>query len=59
MEAVTSDIRTVEFTYSSDADSPVLPESLGQIREGGDIGTVPAFPKWTANFAVVSMVFFI
>lgn len=45
MEAVTSDIRAVEFTYSSDADSPVLPELLGLIREGGDIGTVPAFPK--------------
>ena len=45
MEAVTSDIRAVEFTSSSDGASPVLPELLGQIREGGDIGTVPAFPK--------------
>ena len=38
----TSDIRAVEFTPSSDGDSPVLPELLAQIPEGEDIGTVTA-----------------
>ena len=40
--ARTSPIRAVEFTPSSDGDSPVLPELLGQIPEGEDIGTVSA-----------------
>ena len=42
MDTATSDIRAVEFTPSSDGDSPVLPELLGQIPEGAEIGTVTA-----------------
>jgi hypothetical protein len=42
MDTATSDIRAVEFTPSSDGDSPVLPELLAQIPEGEDIGTVTA-----------------
>ena len=42
MDAATSDIRAVEFTPSSDGDSPVLPELLDQIPEGEEIGTVTA-----------------
>jgi hypothetical protein len=42
MDTTTSDIRAVEFTSSSDGDSPVLPDLLDQIREGEDIGTVTA-----------------
>lgn len=39
-DTATSDIRAVGFTPSSDSDSPVLPELLGQIPEGEEIGTV-------------------
>ena len=39
MDTATSDIRAVEFTPSSDGDSPVLPELLDQIPEGEEIGT--------------------
>jgi len=39
MDTATSDIRAVEFTPSSDGDSPVLPELLDQIHEGEEIGT--------------------
>ena len=42
MDTATSDIRAVEFTSSSDGDSPVLPDPLNQIPEGEDIGTVTA-----------------
>ncbi|PIL21039.1 hypothetical protein P775_06630 [Puniceibacterium antarcticum] len=42
MDTTTSDIRAVEFTPSSDGDSPVLPELLGQIPESEEIGTVTA-----------------
>ncbi|MBA3910316.1 MAG: IS5/IS1182 family transposase, partial [Rhodobacter sp.] len=42
MDTATSDIRAVEFTPSSDGDSPVLPELLGQIPECEEIGTVIA-----------------
>ena len=42
MDTATSDICAVESTSSSDGDSPVLPELLGQIPEGEDIGTVTA-----------------
>ena len=42
MDTATSDIRAVEFTPSSDGDSPVMPELLDQIPEGEDIGTVTA-----------------
>jgi hypothetical protein len=42
MDTATSDIRAVEFTPSSDGDSPVLPDLLAQIPEGEDIGTVTA-----------------
>jgi len=42
MDTATSDIRAVEFTPSSDGDSPVLPEVLDQIPEGEEIGTVTA-----------------
>ena len=42
MDTATSDIRSVEFTSSSDCDSPVLPDLLGQISEGEDICTVTA-----------------
>ena len=42
MDTATSDIRAVEFTPSSDGDSPVLPELLDQIPEDEDIGTVTA-----------------
>ena len=40
MDTATFDIRAVEFTPSSDGDSPVLPELLDQIPEGEEIGTV-------------------
>ena len=40
MDTATSDISAVEFTPSSDGDSPVLPELLDQIPEGEEIGTV-------------------
>ena len=42
MDAATSDIRAVEFTPSSDGDSPILPELLNQIPGGEEIGTVTA-----------------
>ena len=42
MDTAASDIRAVEFTSSSDGDSPVLPELLVQIPEGEEIGTVTA-----------------
>ena len=42
MDAATSDIRPVEFTPSSDGDSPVLPELLDQIPCGEEIGSVTA-----------------
>jgi hypothetical protein len=42
MDTATSYIRAVEFTPSSDGDSPVLPELLDQIPEGEEIGTVIA-----------------
>ena len=42
MDTATSDIRAVEFTSSSDGDSPVLPELPDQIPEGEVIGTVTA-----------------
>ena len=42
MDAATSDIRAVEFTPSSDGDSPILPELLNQISEGEEIVTVTA-----------------
>lgn len=42
MDTATSDIRAVEFTPSSDGDSPVLPELLNQIPDDEDIGTVTA-----------------
>ena len=42
MDTATSDIRAVEFTLSTDGDSPVLPELLDQIPEGEEIGSVTA-----------------
>ncbi|KIX16320.1 transposase [Paracoccus sp. S4493] len=42
MDTATSDIRALEFTPSSDGDSPILPELLGQIPEDEQIGTVTA-----------------
>lgn len=42
MDTATSDIRAVEFTPSSDGDSPVLPDLLDQTPEGKQIGTVTA-----------------
>jgi hypothetical protein len=42
MDTATSDIRAVEFTPSSNGDSPVLPELLDQILESEEIGTVTA-----------------
>lgn len=42
MDAATSDIRAVEFTPSSDGDSPILPELLNHIPEGEEIGTLTA-----------------
>ncbi len=42
MDIATSDIRAVEFTPSSDGDSPVLPDLLDQIPEGEEIGIVTA-----------------
>ena len=42
MDTDTSDIRAVEFTPSSDGDSPILPELLGQIPEDEQIDTVTA-----------------
>lgn len=42
MDTATSDIRVVEFTSSSDGDSPILRELLNQIPEGKKIGTVTA-----------------
>jgi len=42
MDTATSDIRAVEFSPSSDGDSPTFPELLDQIPEGEEIGTVTA-----------------
>lgn len=42
MDTATSDIRAVEFTLSSDGDSPILPELLDQVPDGEEIGTVTA-----------------
>jgi len=42
MDTATSDIRAVQFTPSSDGDSPVLPELLDQIPDGEEIRTVTA-----------------
>ena len=42
MDTATSDIQAVEFTPSSDGDSPVLPELLDQIPEDEEIATVTA-----------------
>ena len=42
MDTATSDIGAVKFTPGSNGDSPVLPELLGQIPEGEEIGTVTA-----------------
>jgi hypothetical protein len=42
LDTATSDIRAVEFTPSSDGDSPILPQLLDQITEGEEIGTVTA-----------------
>lgn len=42
MDTATSDIRALEFTPSSDGDSPILSELLGQIPEDEQIGTVTA-----------------
>jgi hypothetical protein len=42
MDTTTLDIRAVEFTPSSDGDSPVLPELFDQIPAGEAIGTVTA-----------------
>jgi len=42
MDTATSDIRAVEFTPSSDGDSPILPELLGQIPKDEQINTVTA-----------------
>ncbi len=42
IDTATSDIRAVEFTPSSDGDSPILPERLNQTPEGEQIGTVTA-----------------
>lgn len=42
MDTATSDIRAVEFTPSSDGDSPVLPDLLDQIPDGEEIDTVTA-----------------
>jgi hypothetical protein len=42
MDTARSDIRAVEFTSSSDGDSPVLPDFLAQIPDDEGIGTVTA-----------------
>lgn len=42
MDTATSDIRAVEFTSSSDSDSPGLPELLDPFPEAEEIGTVTA-----------------
>ena len=42
MDTATSDIRAVEFTPSSDGDSPILPELLCQIPKDEQINTVTA-----------------
>ena len=42
MDPATSDIHAVEFTPSRDGDSPVLPDLLGQVPEGEQIGTMTA-----------------
>jgi Transposase DDE domain len=42
MDTATSAIRAMEFTPSSDGDSPVLPELLDQIPEGKAIASVTA-----------------
>ena len=42
MDTATSDIPAVEFTTSSDGDSPVLPELIDQIPRDEEIGRVIA-----------------
>lgn len=49
MDTATSDIRAVEFTPSSDGDSPVLPELLDQIPDDEEIGTVTADGAYDAR----------
>jgi hypothetical protein len=53
MDTATSDIQAVEFTPSSDGDSPVLPELLGQIPEGEEIGTVTAYDTRRCHNAII------
>ena len=49
MDTATSDIRAVEFTPSSDGDSPVLSDLLDQIPEGEKVGTVTADGAYDAR----------
>ena len=42
LDTAPSDLRAVVFTPSRDGGSPVLPDLLDQIPEGGRIGTVAA-----------------
>ena len=42
MDTAASDIRAVEFTPSSDGDSPVLPELTDQVAGEKEIGSVTA-----------------
>jgi hypothetical protein len=51
-----TDIRVVEFTPSSDSDTPCLPELLSQLLEGAEIGTATAdgaFETRRCNTAII------
>ena len=60
MDTATSDIRAVEFTSSSDGDSPVLPELPdqipGQIPEDEKIGTVTADGAYDTRYCHTAII---
>jgi hypothetical protein len=56
MDTATSDIRAVEFTPSSDGDSPVLPELLDQSNHSAK-AAVSSGPAFSAGFNDLSQVF--
>lgn len=55
MDTATSGIRAIEFTTSSDGDSPVLPELLDQIPDGEEIGTVNTDGAYETRFCPVAI----
>jgi len=56
MDTATSDFRAVEFTPSSDGDSPVLPELPDQIPDGEEIDTVTADGTYDTRLCHTSII---